>query len=398
MPRKAPRTVNFTKANIEGLAASPDARLYHYDEKINGLAVCVTPAGTKIFYVVRRIGMKVERIRLGAFPEVTVEQARTEAAKHNGTIASGGNPAERRRAVAGAPTLGELFAEFIVAPTRTKEKRPRSPVTTKGYRYLFEEHLAEWQDRQVSRIDRNAIEALHNRIGKERPYLANRVLSLLKAVFEFAVEQRLYGTNPAARLRPFQEEQRERFLQADELPRFFEALEAEPSEKVRDFLKVALFTGQRRTNVLTMKWEDVNLTRATWSIPRTKSGKSLVVPLSSTAVEILTRRFASRTASPYVFPGRHDREHLRDPMRQWRGILERAGLPGLRIHDLRRTFGSWQTATGASLPVVGKSLGHARPETTAIYARLELSPVRAAVEAATDAMLKAAAAGKEGDA
>lgn len=390
-----PRKVRFTKAAIERLELPETGRVYWYDTEARGLAVCLWPTGKRVFMLYRKIDGKPERIKLGEWPEMSVEQARTAVERFKGRIADGENPARKRRSVADAPTLGEVFAEFIEAPTRTKEKRPRSPVTIKGYRYLFDEHLVAWQNRQVSRITRDDIEKMHNRIGGQRPYLANRVLSLLKAIFEFAVDKGKYATNPAARLPKFQEESRERFLQADELPKFFEALEAEPSEKVRDFIKVALFTGQRRTNVLSMKWEDVNLTRATWSIPRTKSGKPLVVALSVVAVEILTRRFAARTASLYVFPGRYDREYLRDPMRQWRGILAKAGLPGLRIHDLRRTFGSWQAATGASLSMIGKSLGHSRPETTAIYGRLELDTVRAAVELATDAMLKAAA-GKDG--
>ncbi|MBC7857107.1 MAG: tyrosine-type recombinase/integrase, partial [Pirellulaceae bacterium] len=86
-------------------------------------------------------------------------------------------------------------------------------------------------------------------------------------------------------------------------------------------------------------------------------------------------------------------EHLVDPTRIWKRILERAGLPGLRIHDLRRTLGSWQAATGASLPIIGKSLGHKNQATTAIYARLDLDPIRASVDTAALAILAAAAKG-----
>ena len=254
-----PRKVRFTKAAIERLELPETGRVYWYDTEARGPAVCLWPTGKRVFMLYRKIEGKAR-----------ADQAWRVAGDERGAGPDGGRaiqgthrgrrePARRkRRSVADAPTLGEMFAEFIEAPTRTKEKRPRSPVTIKGYRYLFEEHLTAWQDRQVSRITRDDIEKMHNRIGEQRPYLANRVLSLLKAVFEFGVEHRLYGTNPGAATAVPKKEQRERFLQANELPKFFEALEAEPSEKVRDFIKVALFTGQRRTNVLSMKWEDVN--------------------------------------------------------------------------------------------------------------------------------------------
>jgi integrase len=166
-------------------------------------------------------------------------------------------------------------------------------------------------------------------------------------------------------------------------------LEEESSQKVKDFIKVALFTGQRRMNCLQMKWADVNLERGSWAIPQTKTGRH-EVPLTVEAVKVLKQRHKARGDSEYVFPGRHERGHLQDPMRQWREILKRAGIENLRLHDLRRSLGSWQAATGASLSIIGKTLGHSRPETTAIYGRLESSPVRAAMETATAAILAAA--------
>jgi integrase len=90
-----------------------------------------------------------------------------------------------------------------------------------------------------------------------------------------------------------------------------------------------------------------------------------------------------------VFPGRGKTGHLVEPKTAWARILKRAGLQNLRLHDLRRTLGSWQAATGASLPIIGKSLGHKSLAATQVYARLNLDPVRAAVNTATDAMLLA---------
>lgn len=383
--------INFTKAAIEALKPPASGRTYVYDVKTPGLAICVTKAGTKTFYLYRKVDGKPERIRIAPWPDLTIEQARKHAERHNGAIADGKNPNDIRRATRGAPTLREVFDEYVELPTRTKAKRPKSPKTIKDYRLQFDGYLSELADRQLSKISRSDIEKLHNHLATDSGYYAaNRVLSLVKALYNTAIELGYYDANPAARLRAFEEESRERFLQADEFPRFWQALEAEPSVKVRDFFKICLFVGQRRSNTQSMRWEDLNLERGIWTIPKTKTGKH-EVPLTVEALEILKRRRSEAAEDAvYVFPGRHGSGHLTDPMRQWGDILERAGIEDLRIHDLRRSLGSWQAITGASLPVIGKSLGHTRPETTAIYGRLSDDPVRSAMGTATAAMMAAA--------
>ena len=179
---------------------------------------------------------------------------------------------------------------------------------------------------------------MHNRLAAERgQFMANRVLGLLKTLFNCAIHLDLYNVNPAAQLRAFEEPSRERFLHADELPRFWKAVEEETSETVRDFIKVALFTGQRRMNCLQMQWSQIDFARSTWSMAHTKTGRH-EVSLTGEALKVLKQRFEDRGDSPYVFPGRHGREYLKDPMRQWREILKRAGIENLRIHDLRRSL------------------------------------------------------------
>ena len=193
----------------------------------------------------------------------------------------------------------------------------------------------------------------------------------------------------------------------------------EADTTLRDYFLIALLTGARRANVLGMRWADVHLQRGIWSIPETKSGDGLAVPLVPEAIQILKRR--RNDEDEWVFPGRGKSGHLvepkgawrrlirraaviilekRDPKRlpkrqpysdeQWSSIVRWAGLQDLRIHDLRRSLGSWQAATGASLSMIGKTLGHKNVSTTAIYARLNLDPVRGAMETATRAMFNAA--------
>jgi integrase len=198
------------------------------------------------------------------------------------------------------------------------------------------------------------------------------------------------GENPANGISKFRERSRQRFLQADEVPRFFASL-AEEEPLIRDYILLCLLTGARKTNVLEMRWDQVNLEGATWRIPSelTKNGEEHTIPLVPRAVEILKERQSS-SSSEWVFPGPGKTQRLVSPKNAWLRIKRRAGLDDLRLHDLRRTLGSWQAATGASLAVIGRTLNHKDVSTTLIYARLNLDPIRHSMEVATSALLSAA--------
>jgi integrase len=157
-----------------------------------------------------------------------------------------------------------------------------------------------------------------------------------------------------------------------------------------DFFLLAILTGARRSNLQAMRWQDVNLERAVWTIPKTKNGLPQTIPLPPEAVAILEHRKAEAIhRETFVFPGPGKTGHLMEPKRAWDAVLKAAGIEDLRIHDLRRTLGSWQARQGASLAIIGKSLGHRTHQATAIYARLDLDPVRQSVESATAAMFEA---------
>lgn len=221
---------------------------------------------------------------------------------------------------------------------------------------------------------------------------------------------------------------------ADELPRFFASVGQEPNSAVRDFFLLSLLTGARRANVLAMRWNEVRLDEGIWRIPNTKNGTPQNVTLSPEAAAILTTRNEAAEGA-FVFPGGGESGHLVEPKKGWERIFDRdeltqlttriaaakgtfavkegeaindalqrarktamrlkldlegTRLEALRIHDLRRTLGSWQAKQGASLAIIGKSLNHKSQQATAIYAQLDLDPVRASVNMATAAMLEAA--------
>jgi integrase len=378
--------VTLTKTRVDALPMPAKGRTYTYDALAPGLCVCVTATGTRTFYLYRWHNGGPQRIRIGRFPDVSIEQARAETRRLTGLMVQPDfDPQSAKRTARTEATLAEAWEYFLTVHARP-HKKPSSVAEDEG---LYRRHLEMWAGRRLSKIRTADVKALHSRVGKDTPYQANRLLALAHTLFEHARDLGFEGPNPAKGIERFPEISRERFLQADELPKFFKALRDEPNTNYRDFFLLCLLTGARRGNVQAMRWADLALDRGTWTIPDTKAGKPQTVVLTAPAVAILEARQAKANGSEWVFPGHHEGRYLGEPGKVWARILTRAGIENLRIHDLRRTFGSWAAAGGASLQIIGKALGHADVSTTAIYSRLNLDPVRAVVDATVQAMLDA---------
>lgn len=398
--RPMPRKINFTLTTLRALPSAPKGKqVCVYDQNTPHLQLLVTENGAKTFYWYGRLAGRPQRLKLGRFPEIGIENARKLAAKASGDIAGGGNPVKAKRAARAEMTLGEAWTWFLENHAKLKKR------TWKDDEGRYSLHLAEWANRRLTEITTADAQRLHSKLTKDgHPTNANRVLALLSVLYNKARMLGHTGGNPAEGVERNRESSRERFLQADELPRFFAALDSMPTrfdpqtgEKIddpngaawRDFFKLLLLTGARSGNVKSMRWADINLERGEWKISSQefKSGYGMTVHLSAEAIAILKGR--ENNGSDFVFPGPGKTGHIQEPRKAWEAVLKRAKLSGLRIHDLRRSLGSWQAATGASLPVIGKSLGHRNVATTAIYARLNLDPVRESVNTATAAMMAA---------
>lgn len=385
--------LKFSKTTLQALEL-PEAgkRLTIYDIEVPKLALRATAAGSKTFYVVKRAGASVAWVKLGTFPEMTVEQARKAAALALGEFASGANPAAARRAFKAEPTLSEFFTEY---GTRHGEKKRAWAADVQRFRDYLQKPMG---GKKLSEIDRAMIaKVLHDaeKAGKSVATVRN-IRALASGVFGKAVEWGFLDYNPAQGVKVAGKKvSRDRFLQADELPRFFAAV-AEEDPAMRDFILLALLTGARRANLCAMHWRELDLSAGVWRIPRTKNDEPQSVTLCPEAVAILEARKDS-TGGGFVFPGTGRTGHIVEPKKAVERVMARAGIPygrdvpnGVTLHDLRRTLGSWQARTGASLAIIGKSLNHKSPQATAIYARLDLDPVRQSVNTATSAMLEAA--------
>jgi len=384
--------IAFTVASLAKIVCPPgEIRAYARDTKTPGLTFCRSASGKGVFALYKRINGRPARIKLGDCPPMTIEQARKQAAILTMQIATGSDPQEAKRQARGESSLQDLFDDYLEKHAK-QFKRERS---WQDDEKLFKRYLTVWKARPLSAIRYEDVEALHLKIGKDHgKYASNRALSLLSAMYNLRGRAMGFtGQNPCRGIRKFKEQSRERFLQGDELPKFFQSLKDHPDQAMADFFLILLFTGARRGNVQSMRWDDINLPSCVWMLPGeiTKNGRPLTVALAAPAVEILSRRYNERGESPYVFPSHSETGYLLYPKKAWGQILERAGIEDLRMHDLRRTLGSWQAAGGSSLQVIGKSLGHQNIATTAIYSRLNLEPVRQSVDAAVQAMLNAGA-------
>lgn len=387
------QSVKFTKTALEKIKPPKKPKgakggIYdtYRDTEEKGLVLIVSHGGAKTFYLLQKIQGNTRRIKLGPL-SIGVETARKIAREHKGSIAQGKDPHQEKQKANKEYTLSIFFYQEYME----RHAKPHKKTWDEDESYFIRHVEKPLGRRKLSSIVRKDIEKLHKSIGNQQGiYAANHVLRLLKTVFNKAILWDCCDHNPVRGVQQYKEKSRERFIMPDEIPAFFDALNNEPNEDVRDFFYLCLYTGARKSNVEAMRWNDISFELQTWTIPETKNGQSLIVNLLPEALEILNARKES-TQSEWVFPSARSKTgHITDPKDAWKRIITRAGIKDLRIHDLRRTLGSYQAITGASTTIIGKSLGHKSHASTAIYARLHNDPVKASMELALGAIQKAA--------
>ncbi len=398
----------FTKTELDTLPLpSPGQRVTYFDTRQAGLQLRVSSTGVRTFSVLRRPhGRRPERFTIGRWPGLPLDGpngARTKAAEVIAQLAAAQSPAEARRKIRGELTLGELFDQYFKDRTRAGKRTiddlqalwelylgplPSTPRKKHGRERAKPTAAVDWSGRRLSDITKSQISTLHARIvDNGKPFTANRVHDLLRAVFNYGMRQELVTSNPAEGITPADEPSRSRFLGKNELPQFINALKAQ-EQPWRDFFMVLLYLGYRRSAVAAMQWRDVDLATGTWSVPgeRTKNGDPIVLPLVGPALETLRRRYRNRESPQWVFPGGSLAGHITQPKKAWRRLLEHADLENLRIHDLRRTLGSWLAMSNVSLPAIGRILGHKDQRSTAVYAHLQTEAAAVHLTAAHKAM------------
>jgi integrase len=279
----------------------------------------------------------------------------------------------------GAITIAELGARFLQEHV-SQHCKPRTVYEYRRAVQLFIEPALGYH--RVSDLLRADVAQFHHDL-RDRPYQANRALGVLSKMMNLAEAWglRLDGSNPCRHLQKYREEKRERYLTKEELQRLGAALADAQTKATESPFAVAaigllVLTGARLNEILTLRWEYVDLENEVLRLPDSKTGAKLIY-LNAAAINLL-RTMPRMAGNPYMIAGKKDGARLINLQKAWRRIRGKANLDDVRIHDLRHSFASVAAGVGMSLPMIGKLLGHTQPATTARYAHLAADPVQAA--------------------
>jgi integrase len=365
--------MKLTKRLIDTLHTQEGQRDY-WDESLPGFGLRVSST-KKVFVVMYRIDGRLRRLTLGEYGVLTLDQARQMAINALLLTRKGEDPAAEKQAKRKASTVSELCEIYM-----ERHARPFKRSWKNDARMIRQRIAPEWGKKKAHSITRPDVIALHQRIGKDHPYEANRTLALIRKMFGLWRDWGFIKTeNPATRIKTFPEEKRDRFIKPAELPGVFRAIMEERDPRLRAYFLLKILSGARKSELLTMRWEDLDLEQAVWRKPRTKAGRVQHLPLPALLVKLLQTLPRSQD-NPYVFPGTGKEGHLVNVSKAWGRIRKKAGITDVRIHDIRRTLGSWMAVAGESLPLIGAALDHSNTSTTAIYARLHQERLRKALE------------------
>jgi len=371
--------MKLTKKAIDGFKYKGDdqSRDVRWDDRLPGFGVRIYPTGRKAFVLSYRSKGRKRFLTLGTYGVLTLDQARGKARSLLGDVIDGKDPLEERKQASQGEIIKSLCREYLERYAKISKRSWKE-----DQRRLDRHIISKWGNIKVKSIKRSDVAALHHQIGKTAPYEANRILALLSKMFELAQRWGFLtenSPNPARKIDKFKEEKRDRWVTPEELPRVARAIDQEENVYIRGALWLYLLLGIRKTELLKAKWENIDLQRREMHLPETKSGRSHYLPLNEPAIQII-KNLPVLEDNPYLLPGRRRGYPLVNISMPWDRVRKKANIEDVRLHDLRRTLGSWLAQSGNSLHLIGRVLNHSNPSTTAIYARFGQDHVREALE------------------
>ncbi|MBO1909472.1 tyrosine-type recombinase/integrase [Microvirga sp. 3-52] len=307
----------------------------------------------------------------------TPELARREAKRILGLVAEGKDPADKKQKDRSAPTLSALADRFLEEHVEAKSKDR----TYTEYKRLIERVVKPELGRlKIDEVRSSDIERLHLKF-RATPYQANRLVALLSKMFNWS--GRRGERNPCVGIERFAEQMRRRYLSSAELARLGTALTQAEEQKLTSpyvvaAIRLLVFTGARLTEILTLRWDHIDLERHFLNLADSKTGAKTIY--LNAASRNLLATLPRLDGNPFVIPGERVGKHLVNLEKPWRKVRNLAQLPDVRLHDLRHSFASIGAGAGLGLPVIGALLGHAQAATTARYAHLASDPLQQAAD------------------
>jgi len=355
------------------------------------------PAGARSFVLNYQASGRQRSLTIGSCPPWKTIEARRKAKDLKFSVATGADPVADKATARAAPTMDDL------ADLYRKVHLPRKRSGKGDESMLVKDILPALQHHKVAAVNHAKIAQLHRDIATRAPIVANRCMALLSKMFALAIKEGWRPDNPIIGVERMPENKRERFLNPDELRRLFDALDKHPGQSA-NAIRLLLLTGARKGEVLKAEWSQFDLDSGVWTKPssHTKQKKTHRIPLSADAVALLTSMRdadaklaevkAQRRNMPvavFLFPSKVPGQAQGWIGKYWSTIRTEAGINDVRVHDLRHSYASLLAGAGLSLPIIGGLLGHTQAATTQRYAHLLDAPLRAATEAASQAMADA---------
>ena len=362
--------VTLTDAAIARLR--PRDREYTvWDRRVPGLGVRVRPTGGQSYVLLQNAAGRSRRVSLGPVTTMSIAEARRVChARMTDPEVAGAVPART------AP----LFRDFVAGEWKEARFERFKPSTKKGVISVLESQLLPaFGSKPLDRITLVRIRRWFDEFSRTAPGNANHALDLLRRIINFAIACGHVDTNPAREVKPNPRPTLTRFLSREEIGRLHRVLEGQTRKGRReqtDIVRLLLFTGCRRGEILGLRWSEVHCDALSLADGKTGPRK---VPLNSQARAVLERR--PREGSPFVFPSPRDPNRPRSRnLTLWDRVRREAGIEDVRLHDLRHTVASHAAMNGVPIPVVSRLLGHADPRTTLRYAHLGDREIEEAAE------------------
>ena len=390
----------LTKRAIDAFTTK-DAEAFLWDTVVLGFGVRARRTGTKSFIVKYRMGSSVRRHTLGKVGSPhTVDEAREAASELLRQVKAGFDPMQAKREVNAAITVNELIESYLHEGRISKPNKRESSWASDAS--VLRRHVGPLLGRRLARdltrrdLERLQADVLAGKTAKDvrtkargraiirgGPGAAGQTIRSTAAMLSWAVQQEILPHNPAVAVEKIKPRRRERFLTTLEanhlIATLHELVEAgDIPEGHAAIIRLLLFTGARKSEILNLTWGEVDLERGRIVLPwhRSKTAEK-VIPLNSAA---LTEIIGRPRLSPFVFPAAWGTGPTVGLYKTWDRVRAAAKLEGVRLHDLRHSFASFAAADGASLYLIGKALGHRQASTTERYAHLTDDPVRAVAE------------------
>jgi len=373
--------VTLTPSFVENPPACPGGRykVDYFDTQLPGFMLEVRSTGKCTYYQRYRDKFgRIKQSRIGPTDAVSLEDARSRARQIRSQTVMGFDPraeVERSRSM---PTFGQFVREQYLPFVKVHKRS-----WDQDKKMINNRLMPVWGRLRISEIQREHVQAFQSDFlqGGSKPASVNRYMALVKYIFNLAERWEVIDKNPARHVAQLSaDNNRERYLSEEETERLLEALNSCVSRVVPDIIELLIVTGARKSEVVNLPWSEVDMERGVWTIPsdRNKSKVRKVIPLSQSALRVLRKRECN--GSPYVFPNPKTGKPLRHFHGTWDRIRTKAGIPDVRIHDLRHNFASLLINSGRSLYEVQKLLGHSQLSTTQRYAHLTQDTLKDATE------------------